>query len=78
MEITLVSPAAEAVLQRPDGCLEIQKPGATVRITATGGPLQSASSDRVFNFVPGMEALPLRLALSKSAEAKLSITVKSR
>jgi len=73
LEVPLVSPAAEAVRQLEGGSLEIVKPEAVVLVTATGANPTLENTTRVFNFVPGMEALPLRLGLPKGREVTLQL-----
>ena len=76
LEVPLVSPAAETVRQLEAGSLEILKPEAVMLVTATGAMPTLGSTARVFNFVPGMEARPLRIALPKGQEVTLQLQLR--
>lgn len=58
--VPIVSPTGEAVRQVSDTRIEIDKPEGTVVVTANA-PLTIAAGTkgRVFNMVPGMEAVPI-------------------
>ncbi len=60
--LPIVSPATESVKRISPRVIEIKKEKATVRISANRDLILLPTSDgRVFNFVPGMEALPLAI-----------------
>jgi len=77
LEVPLVSPAVEPARQLADGSLEIVKPGIALLATGSGAKPTLDDTTRVFNFVPGMEAVPLRLALRQSEEVTLKLTIQS-
>ena len=58
--LPIVSRSGEPVKQVSDTCIEITKPGGTVVVESTV-PLKIKHNEkgRVFNMVPGMEALPI-------------------
>lgn len=76
LEVPVVSPAAEAVNREAGGGIGFGKPNAVVQVSSSGGELRMDATARVFNFVPGMEAIPLRIALTKNQEASLTLQLR--
>ncbi len=76
--LPLISEAREPFRRISDRCIEIDKPGGTVRILANA-PLRLAPTDnpvaRVFNLVPGFEALPLNATLPDVASGELEVGI---
>ncbi len=68
----LVSPQSEAFRIQGNTC-EIHKPNATVRAQIEGSQWENLPPERVFNFVPGFEALPLTAILN--GETRISLVV---
>jgi hypothetical protein len=73
LHFPLVSEAAEPAAWQ-NGALEVRKPGATVRLEASTAPM-SEDTGRVFQFVPGFEAVPAHFALVPGGTVRLRITV---
>jgi hypothetical protein len=57
--------------------LQIHKFGATLRAQIEGAGWENVSTGRVFNFVPGMEALPLCAILEGQARLVVSVEAKA-
>jgi hypothetical protein len=72
--VPLVAARDEPARRRAGGELVIEKPGGTVRVTATR-PLDAVVSERVFNHVPGIQALVLSVEMARRQEALLELTV---
>jgi hypothetical protein len=53
--------------------LEIRRSGATVQLQLEGAQWENAATERVFNFVPGVEALPLSAIVTGETRIKISI-----
>ena len=70
--LPLVSPKGEAFWIQGNTC-EIHKPNATVRAQIEGGQWENLAPERVFNFVPGFEALPLTAILNGETRISLAI-----
>ena len=76
--VPIVSASGEEVRQVSDSRIEIDKPGGTV-IVESNVPLSIKNSEkgRVFNMVPGMEAVPIIARLPDNAgvgvECKISV-----
>lgn len=72
--LPVVSPRQEEVSQPSPTRITIRKPGAIVEINASVPVKVSVPlSERIFNFVPGMEAVPIIL---ESNQIEISISVK--
>lgn len=56
-----------------DDTFELYKPNATVRAQIEGGSWGKLAPERVFNFVPGFEALPLTATLNGETRISLAI-----
>ena len=67
--IPIISPTGEAVRRVSENRIEIEKPDGTVVLTSSV-PLRliAGSKDRIFNMVPGMEAVPVALQAAKKDE----------
>ena len=75
--IPVVCTANEAVKKLDSQTLLIQKATGMIEVktNAKDGFTQLKATDRVFNVVPGLECLPLRLQLpNDGSELKLSLT----
>lgn len=61
--IPMISPSGETIDTSGDRTIHIRKQHATVTVTADQPLIRlSTTSDRLFNFVPGLEAVPLGIA----------------
>ena len=72
--VPVVSTPREAV-HHENGALDLQ-PHATVRLQIEGAPLEIAPNEHVFNFVPGVEALPVSCPLMPHQAARLRFAVR--
>lgn len=74
--LPVISPSGEKVRQVTPNRIEIVKPGGTLVIESTS-PLEIAPSekDRVFNMVPGAEAVPIFTHLPATAGGQVRCTV---
>lgn len=70
--LPVISPSGEPAVLK-DGVCIIRKPGAIVTIQASQ-PLSLYAEGRIFNHVPGLEAVPLKV---KDAARQLIVTVKA-
>ncbi|MDD5686616.1 MAG: hypothetical protein PHE88_02135 [Elusimicrobia bacterium] len=72
----VVSLGSEKIKRNGSGCIEILKPEGCLRIT-TDSPagFENFTTQRVFNLVPGFEAIPLVIDLMKVKENKLKIKI---
>ncbi len=67
--VPLISPSGETVRQVSDNRLEIEKPGGTVVLTSNVPlTLGTEPEKRVFNMVPGMEAVPVTMKVGRNSE----------
>ncbi len=76
--VPIISPSGEVVRQVSDTRIEIDKPGGTV-VVECNVPLsiQDSEKGRIFNMVPGAEAVPViaRLPRQPGLKAELAISV---
>jgi hypothetical protein len=74
LAVPIVSASDEAVIVGPDGAIEIRKVGGTLRVVSSQ-PLRDFTTDRVFNHVPGVQALGLLIDLEPGDEARVDLRV---
>ncbi|MEL7163625.1 MAG: hypothetical protein AAFN92_22900, partial [Bacteroidota bacterium] len=68
--LPIISPWGETVRQISPREIEIEKPGGTLRITASEEmTIIPTKRERIFNMVPGVQAVPLRVRLPASGQA---------
>ncbi len=74
--VPIISPSGEVVRQVADRRIEIDKPGGTV-VVECNVPLSIKSSEkgRIFNMVPGAEALPVLARLPRQPGMKAELTL---
>ncbi len=71
--VPIVSRKAEAVARPGPAVVHITKPGGRVVIESLGGDFPAAGDARIFNLVPGLEALALTLPItSDGAKVRIS------
>ncbi len=74
--IPIISPTGEKVRQISDTLIEIDKPGGTVVIESTSAlVIKQTEKGRVFNMVPGAEAIPISAKLHQDADVQFSCTI---
>jgi len=74
--LPILSPSGESVRQISETHIEIDKPGGTV-VVKSNVPLsiKDTKKGRVFNMVPGAEAVPIIAKLAKQAGEKAEVTI---
>ncbi len=72
----VVTASSEKVLYKADGMLAVQKKSGRLKIhgSNTSG-WKSSINRRVFNFIPGFEAIPLQVSLDKNGDGFIRIEV---
>ena len=74
--LPIVSRSGEPVKQVSDKRIEIKRPGGTVVVESTVPlKIKGNANERIFNMVPGMEALPIIVQLPKTAGMKAECTL---
>jgi hypothetical protein len=72
----VVSPASEKVSANDKGKVVVQKKYSAIEFTTTEQQnFETISTKRVFNFIPGFEALPLQIKLDKDGNATVKVEV---
>jgi hypothetical protein len=72
--LPVVATSDEPAKVRADGEVLIEKPGGTVHIASTR-PLRAIPSERVFNHVPGLQALVLSVEMAQHQEVMMEVTI---
>jgi len=72
--LPVVAASDEPARVRTDGEVLIEKPGGTVHIASTR-PLRAIPSERVFNHVPGVQALVLSVEMTQHQETLMEVTI---
>jgi hypothetical protein len=72
--LPVVAAIDEPVRVHAEGDVRIEKPGGVVRVTSAH-PLHAVPSARVFNHVPGVQALVLSVEIAQDLEAIMEVTV---
>ncbi len=74
--LPILSPSGEVVSRSSQNRLDIKKPKGTVSIEAnTELTIRKTKRDRVFNMIPGAQAIPIEAALTAESPLKITITV---
>ncbi|MDZ8171161.1 hypothetical protein [Microbacterium xanthum] len=73
--VPIVSPTGEDLHQVSERRIEIEKSGGTLIVESNGA---MTVADRVFNMVPGVEALPLRVAMDGAEDRVVEVHVRAR
>ena len=74
--VPVISPSGEDVRQPSANRIEIDKPGGTVVVEGSVPlSIKESKKGRIFNMVPGMEAVPIIAHFSKEAAMKTECTV---
>ncbi len=74
--IPIISPSGERVRQVSDTRIEVDKPNGVVVIESTSSlVIEETPKGRVFNMVPGAEAIPIVAKLPQGMNAQLSCTI---
>ncbi len=74
--IPIISPTGEEVRRVSDTRIEIVKPDGTVVIQCNVPmSIKKTEKDRVFNMVPGAEAVPIIVPLAKETDAEIRCTI---
>ncbi|TNJ44962.1 hypothetical protein KFZ70_12195 [Tamlana fucoidanivorans] len=74
--LPIVSPTGEKVNQVSEHEVTIEKPGGTVKITSsTAIKIKDTPKARLFNMVPGVEAVPLIMPFEDKNQVKITIKV---
>ena len=76
LEMPVITPAPEAVKLQAHRRIEFGKPGTILAASANGGKLLLESTLRIFNFVPGMEAVRLGVSPAKNEEVTLTLQMR--
>ncbi|MBI4977365.1 MAG: hypothetical protein HZC28_07790 [Spirochaetes bacterium] len=71
--LPIISPANENIDAGADRIV-IEKPAGSLIVTAAGAPFAPVTGKRIFNLVPGFEALPLTVALPENGSA-VTVTI---
>jgi len=70
----VISPASEKLTQDTKGEIVIHKPSSDINITTSQTAVwRGITEKRVFNFVPGFEAVPLQIPLNKQGNGSIRI-----
>ncbi|MBC7888455.1 MAG: hypothetical protein H7Z13_11245 [Ferruginibacter sp.] len=69
----VLSPASEKIMQGVSNEIIIQKKSSRLKLTA--GNMEIVNDKRVFNFVPGFEAVPLQIPLDKNGHGFIRIVL---
>lgn len=76
LAIPIISPSGEAVRQPSETRIEIDKPEGTVVIECDVPlSIKNSEKERVFNMVPGAEAVPIMAHFTNAAGRKVSCTI---
>jgi len=74
--LPIISRTGEPVKQVSNKRIEIKRPGGTVVVESTVPlKIKGNANERIFNMVPGMEALPIMAELPKEAGMKAECTI---
>ncbi|WP_242204142.1 glycoside hydrolase family 47 protein [Aestuariivivens insulae] len=74
--LPIVSPTGEKVQQISENEITIEKPNGTVKVTSSGiVKIKEMPKSRVFNMVPGVEAVPLIMPFEDKNQVKITITI---
>jgi hypothetical protein len=74
--LPIVSASGEKVTQVSGNRIEITKPGGTVVIeSSVPMTIEKTKRDRIFNMVPGMEAIPISVALPRTNGMQATCTI---
>ncbi|MBC8041165.1 MAG: hypothetical protein H7Y06_11525, partial [Opitutaceae bacterium] len=75
LHVPLVAPAGAPLVESEADVFMLQLPEARVRLVASAAPVSMSSTERVFNYVPGVQAAPFRfdLAPDLAVEVRLEI-----
>jgi len=74
--LPIVSPTGEKVVQVSEHEVSIEKPNGTVKITSSSViKIKDAPKERLFNMVPGVEAVPLIMPFEDKNQVKITIKV---
>ena len=74
--LPLVSPSGAPVIRKSETRIEVVKPNGTVVIESNVPMvIQETEKDRIFNIVPGMEAIPIFVELSKTKRMETTCTI---
>ena len=72
----IVATASETIEEKADGTYVVQKKAARLQISSSDrGQWKSSINKRIFNFVPGFEAVPLVIPLNTTGYASLQIKI---
>lgn len=74
--LPIVSPTGEKVTQVSEHEVTIEKPDGTVKITSSAAiKIKDTPKGRLFNMVPGVEAVPLIMSFEDKNQVKITIEV---